>query len=757
MSDKVHIDGLLLGAIVGVDHWQKLSSHPLEISVAFKTNFASALDSDNLAYSLNYAVVADKIASYASSNSQKNFQSLGGFANALLAMLEFERANSSEIALTVRAPKLDIRSPVSFSTNGIKNTYKFGCLRALTLVGVFTFERLEKQYVEIEVDVGVSSPHLPVSEVSASIVNYVESASFKTVEALVKHTAQSVVQKFPSIETVEVKVIKPNAIVYTKGVGVSGAYERKDFQELSPVNKSLGVASQTSSPIQSSSPRGVIAVYVAFGSNLGASLDNITKAIDLLEQHPKIHVDATSSIYVSKPMYHTDQTDFYNGVVRLLVVDLSPDKLLQYLKEIEYNHFKRIKNFENGPRTIDLDIIMYGDHLVTSPDLVIPHTRMLERTFVMKPLCELVGPNTLHPVTAEPLHAHLEQLLDAGTNAIVQESSDLTSIVPGCKGKELRFRLNGTSPTLLMAIFNTTPDSFSDGGQNFGLSRSSVVEQVWQYVQNGALIIDIGGVSTQPGSLAPLEEEELSRILPVVEAIRSDARLDEVFVSVDTYRANVAEKALKAGADIINDVSMGLFEPEIFNVVARNRCGYIMSHTRGTTLTMSSLTQYESRKENEVEFSLEGSTFLKPPRNPVVHGVCRELADQLDKATEAGVKRWQIILDPGVGFAKTPAQNIALVGHGADIKRFARLKEHRYTSFHGLPTLFGTSRKKFLGLLTEKKVASERLIASVSSVVVCVQQKADIVRVHDVKETKEAIQTADAFYRNRSLQEELDD
>lgn len=756
MSDKVYISGLQAQAIVGVDHWQKPVPHPVAVDAVFSTNFSKASESDNLHYSLNYAVISDKIAKFIQKNNQKNFHSLGGLAGAVFEVLAEERNACTEVELKVSAPKVDIRAPVLYKM-GTSNPgiYTIEGLRALTLIGVFTFERLNKQFVLLDIDLGVPSGHLNVSQVSESVHEYLEQLNFKTVEALVMLTAQWILQNFPNVESAAVHVTKPNAIVYTEGVGVSCFYRRVDFVGKDPIV--LTKATETKLfdlPVELHSDfTGHHTVLIAVGSNEGNQLENINRALSLLDAHPNITVEATSSLYVSRAMYYTEQPDFYNGAFRLSVEDLSPHELLEVLKNIEYGEMSRVKEFENGPRTIDLDIILYDNVTVNTDDLIVPHKSMLERTFVLQPLCELLPPDYIHPVTAEPVHNHLSKLLATPVDPQVQKSSELVLLVPGSGGRVLKFNHNGRSPTVLMGVFNATPDLFSDGGRNFNLDASTIVTTALRLKSEGAHIIDVGGVSTRPGSSEPLCEDELARVLPVVKAIRAEPQLDSVLVSVDTYRAEVARQVLQHGADIINDISMGLFDEEIFSVVAEAGCGYIMNHTRGTPESMSKLTDYSESQGHLVESFIDEAKGLLPPleddAQKLISGVSRELATQMVIAGKRGVRKWQIILDPGVGFAKNLKQNLQLVRHARRFKQYAQtdLDSGMYTSFHGMSMLIGTSRKRFLGTITGQDVASDRVIATAASVVACIEQGTDIVRVHDVAEVKQAAQTADALYR----------
>lgn len=489
--------------------------------------------------------------------------------------------------------------------------------------------------------------------------------------------------------------------------------------------------------------------YIAFGSNEGNQIDHISRALALLAS-AGIAVVATSSMYISKPMYDTNQEDFYNGAVKVEFDEYSPHELLAVLKRIEYDELGRVKHSPNGPRTIDLDILLYDDIVLSTADLNIPHILMLERTFVLQPLAELCPPDMLHPVSAEPIHLHLGQLWRSSPEDAVQELAQLLRVVPAARAPMVLDPLRSTRPTVVMGVLNVTPDSFSDGGA-YG-SPEEVVARARQMVADGATVLDIGGASTRPGAPQPSLEEELARVLPAVEAIRRTDSLAAVLVSIDTYRAEVAAQCLAAGADIINDVSMG--SEAMFAVVARHGCPYILNHTRGTPQTMGAHTAYPANTNEDIVEYFEAQQT--PDTTNLVCGVSRELALQMLKAFAAGVRKWQLIVDPGIGFAKDLAQNLHLIRHAAFFKDYSVLVNarrdgalvHSYVSLQGLPTLMGPSRKKFLGTLCGEPVASTRVFSTGAAVMACIEQRADMVRVHDVKEIKKVCAVGDAIYRD---------
>jgi dihydropteroate synthase len=262
--------------------------------------------------------------------------------------------------------------------------------------------------------------------------------------------------------------------------------------------------------------------------------------------------------------------------------------------------------------------------------------------------------------------------------------------------------------TLVMGVLNVTPDSFSDGGKF--LEPEAAVGQAFAMERAGADLLDIGGESTRPGSQETSAAEELDRILPVLDALRDRLKIP---ISVDTRRAAVAELALRAGAELINDISGMKRDPRIADVVARHGVPLILMHMRGEPRTM------------------QAGPFARDVMKDVTQGLCRSMAG----ARKAGVSKSQIILDPGIGFGKTFAQNFELL---QKLPRLAKL---------GYPLLVGTSRKGFLGaaLARDGKPAppQERIWGTAATVTASIMNGAHIVRVHDVAEMVQVARVAD--------------
>ena len=274
--------------------------------------------------------------------------------------------------------------------------------------------------------------------------------------------------------------------------------------------------------------------------------------------------------------------------------------------------------------------------------------------------------------------------------------------------------------THVMAILNVTPDSFSDGGRHFEQDVNSLIKTISGYIQAGATIIDVGGQSTRPNALTLGPKEEINRVVPVIKLIRSLPEARNIAISVDTFYARVAKAAIDAGADIINDISGGSLDPEMFSTAAASGKTIVISHTRGDPKTMNKFTFYE---------------------DGVVAGVAAELTKSVEAALAAGVRPWRIILDPGIGFAKTGDQNLELL---RDLDRLRNTE-----GLQGYPWLLGTSRKKFIGTITGVEVAEDRVFGTAATVTASIREGADIIRVHDVEQMSQVVKMSDAIYRNR--------
>jgi dihydropteroate synthase len=264
-------------------------------------------------------------------------------------------------------------------------------------------------------------------------------------------------------------------------------------------------------------------------------------------------------------------------------------------------------------------------------------------------------------------------------------------------------KLDLSARTHIMGVLNVTPDSFSDGGRFLRLDDA--VKQGMKMIEDGADIIDVGGESTRPGSDPLPTEEELSRVIPVIKSLSGKA---DVPVSIDTYKAEVARRALDAGAQMINDISALRFDPGIKEVASEFRVPIVLMHVKGTPKEMQKDPSYDD----------------------VIAEITEYLRQSIQMAQDAGIDRGKIIIDPGIGFGKRVRDNLNI------------LKNLRKFSILGCPVLIGCSRKSFVGRVLDLPV-EERLEGSLAALAVAVMNGANIVRVHDVRESKRVVGLVD--------------
>ena len=275
-----------------------------------------------------------------------------------------------------------------------------------------------------------------------------------------------------------------------------------------------------------------------------------------------------------------------------------------------------------------------------------------------------------------------------------------------CRGKVLDL----SRRTHIMGILNVTPDSFSDGGQYAAAERA--LAHAREMAAAGADIIDIGGESTRPGAAPVAEEEELRRIIPLIERLSAELAVP---ISVDTYKSSVAKKAIAAGAGIVNDISGLRFSPDMADVVAGSGAAVVIMHIKGTPRDMQ--------------------------QNPVYDDVVGEVMDYLEEgiriAARAGVDREKIFIDPGIGFGKTLEHNLALLDR---LDQFQAL---------GRPIVLGTSRKKFIGTVLDLPAPEQRVDGTAATMAIGIERGARVVRVHDVARMAQVAKMTDAIFKNQ--------
>jgi dihydropteroate synthase/2-amino-4-hydroxy-6-hydroxymethyldihydropteridine diphosphokinase len=448
-------------------------------------------------------------------------------------------------------------------------------------------------------------------------------------------------------------------------------------------------------------------VYLALGSNMGDRAAYLHSALKQLSAY--VTIQATSFLYETPPAYVTDQPKFLNAVCRGLT-QLTPQELLAAI-EATMSGMGRVRTLRYGPRIIDIDILFYDRIQVDTPELTIPHPRLAERAFVLEPLCDL-APDLTHPL----IGLTMRELLDA------LKTPPLPKVTP--VGGQL---WQWGERTYLLGILNITPDSFSGDGlaTPSNLATAAVVEsalaQAARFLADGADGLDVGGLSTRPGHTLVPVEEELARILPVIEAL---AKQTDAPISVDTFRSEVAEAALAAGAHLINDVWGLRYDRRLAQLATMHGVPLVVMHNR---------VQPEDAGYRARVASL-------PVGAPGVYGdivadVIAELQQSLALAQLLGVPRWLLIADPGLGFGKTTEQQLELI--------------HRLDEVHvmGYPLLFGPSRKRFIGQVLGDLPPEERVEGTLATCVLAIDRGADLLRIHDVRAVARAARMTDAIVR----------
>ncbi|TYG41638.1 hypothetical protein ES288_D12G191800v1 [Gossypium darwinii] len=434
-------------------------------------------------------------------------------------------------------------------------------------------------------------------------------------------------------------------------------------------------------------------VVIALGSNVGDRLNNFNQALQLMRKSG-IHITKHGCLYETAPAYVTDQPRFLNSAVRA-VTKLGPHELLGVLKTIERN-MGRSGGIRYGPRPIDLDILFYGKYQIGSDKLTVPHERIRERPFVMAPLMDLLG-----------------LVIDSDTVACWHSLSTDSDGLFGLWDK-----LGGESLIGKEGMKRVLP----------------IRNHLWEWskktsVMEGADIIDIGAQSTRPMASRISAEEELDRLIPVLEAVLEMPEMEEKLVSVDTFYSDVASEAVKKGAHLVNDVSAGQLDPNMLKMVASLDVPYIAMHMRGDPTTMQS--------RDNLQYS------------DVCSQVASELFSRVKDAELSGVPAWRIILDPGIGFSKKTEHNLDILT-GLPVIR-SEIAKRSLAASHA-PLLIGPSRKRFLGEICNRPAAGERDPATIASVTAGIFGGANIVRVHNVRDNVDAVKVCDAMLKERSIQ-----
>lgn len=465
-------------------------------------------------------------------------------------------------------------------------------------------------------------------------------------------------------------------------------------------------------------------VVIALGSNVGNRVGNFNEALQLMKKSG-MHITRHGCLYETEPVYVTDQPLFLNSAVRG-ITKLGPHELLRVLKKIEKD-MGRTDGIRYGPRPIDLDILFYGKFRVNSEILTIPHERIWERPFVMAPLMDVMG-SAMESDTVASWHSFsklsgglFESWEKLGGESLIGKNG-LKRVLP--TGNVL---WDWSLKTSMMGILNLTPDSFSDGGKF--QSVEAAVSQVRLMILEGADIIDIGAQSTRPMASRLSAQEELDRLIPVLDAVLKMPEVEGKLLSVDTFHSEVASEAIGKGAHIVNDVSAGQLDPNMLDVVAGLKVPYVAMHMRGNPSTMqnSENLQYDN----------------------VCEQVASELYLRVRDAELSGIPAWRIIIDPGIGFSKNTEHNLDILMGLPNIR--TELAGKSLALSHA-PMLIGPSRKRFLGDICARPAAAERDPATIAAVTAGVLGGANIVRAHNVKDNLDAVKLCDAMVKRERSQ-----
>ncbi|KAG4304409.1 hypothetical protein PORY_002119 [Pneumocystis oryctolagi] len=699
--DLIHIHSLVLKSIVGKNSWAQKLLQPVVLTLSLRIDATFSGNMDDLSYSIDYTTVYNEVYKLVESS---EFENLLDLAEKISKLVFDHKCKGNWVKVKIETPKGHLFAETGLQVirrkDGIieaDDQFFVKKLSLFTIIGVNPEEIVNKQNIVISLVLykspmdlkgqnDVSTNIYNIEKMLEEIVKHIERSSFKTIESLALSIARISCMSY-NIEKIKVNVEKPSALAFAKSAGIEIVRSRSCFFSDNYVK-----------------PKGFIdndAVYIALGSNLGNRVKFILDAMEKMSMRG-IRVLKTSMLYESEPMYFENQPLFYNAVCKV-ETSLNPQQLLIELQTIE-KELGRIKTIDKGPRCIDLDIIFFGRQIINSESLFVPHPRILERPFVLKPLSDISN-DIIHPVTGLSIVSYLKKT----------DSLNIKPVLPFLyKNKSINFSFGSyKSPTHIMAILNLTPDSFFDGGIH---SYDSILIDAEKFVKAGATIIDIGGQSTRPGSHIISIEEEISRVVPAIKRLLKT--YPDILVSIDTFRSEVAEEAIRAGACLVNDVTGGKYDPKMFKTVAKFQVPICIMHMRGDFLTMDNLTDY-------------GTDIVKQ--------ITVELEELLICAENSGIPRWNIILDPGLGFAKTSYQNIEL------LRRFNELKSQ--SCFSGLPWLLGPSRKRFTGCVTGDIVPRDRIWGTAAAVTASILGGCDIIRVHDVFEMCKVSRISDAIWK----------
>ncbi|KAJ2919771.1 hypothetical protein MD484_g734, partial [Candolleomyces efflorescens] len=740
MQDRIRINDLeLILPLQSGAQWPAEETHmpllqPVLLTFSIGWDTRKAAQEDDLSHSIDYATLTSRLEKKL--HRDDPYDTLDEVAGAVCqVVVEDYSGTFDNFELQIVQPKASLfceQFSLSYRSSLDHGQWKMSTVRHTIhnlvcpiVVGIHPHERQARQ--ETKTTITIETNDLAQSDLGGRIVvkhifESIYHSEYLTLEALASYVAKyvlSVVSNGTTPAKVSVSTSKPHALSNAASAEVVIHRDASDYQEQEPNTPSQidALSSATSTAIVGRTHTAVLAL----GTNLGDRFHNIEYAVRLLEipgeilreVHPEedsslmtLKVIDTSFLYETEPMYVTDQPKFINGAC-VVETNLSPLTLLRLVKAIE-SIVGRVPSIRNGPRAVDLDIIFY-DTLIydTRPtrkrqnlddlegQLLIPHPRITERLFVLRPLNDMI-PTFVHPALKKSVRALLRQLanqpnVDKMHKTIPFPLLPLTSSdtspypsIPPVPRTAAYWTFTSSPPlppkgfrTQIMATLNTTPDSFSDGSTHNTLSTG--LEYVQNVVSAGASIIDIGGYSTRPGAEFVSTEEEIDRVVPYVKAIRTGEahRSKDVLISVDTFRPEVAEAAIAAGANCINDVyaftGKEWFDAghgdENAKATAKAEADQVMQKMKkiarryATPVVLMHSRGDAGKHKDYSAYNYAGTD------GAVIEGIRSELGAKVSRIVrgEGAVRRWSIIVDPGVGFSKTVEGNMQILRHADQV------------------------------------------------------------------------------------------
>ncbi|KAJ7757024.1 Dihydropteroate synthase [Mycena metata] len=724
INDLVLTVPLLSGAV-----WPKAlgqaALQPVLISLSIPHDISLTASSDDLSHSINYSLLCLRLRDSLNDKTAP-LETLEDLSVRIFDILLLQSSSDAPLVSEAHLKVTQTRAPLNCKAVGVESKatslpgnswaadyVKHFCenLECSTIIGINPCEREELANCSSKHFHRAITPSLNFPLISIFSPKKIGKSSYQTLEALASYIAEETLNylwnanpdPFLRAPFVSVGAAKPSAIVFASSSEIQIRRTYSDY----PASFTRQFKSE-----HAHADRATHSVALALGSNLGDRLFNIELALRLLEAPPAVlglgedavHVVDTSFMYESTPMYVTDQPSFINCAC-MIETSLMPLELLKLLKTIEIT-VGRLPSVRNGPRAVDLDIVFCAGAVIDtreSPrtelddlegELVIPHPRLAEREFVLKPLNDMI-PDFIHPVLHQTVSALLAAVETGSmykvipfpqcplpTNYVFPHTSvdvvppTLTHwIYPSIHQPANARRTTSRAPreTRVMATLNTTPDSFSD--------------------------------------VSP--EEEISRVEPAIAAIR--AAHPQLPISIDTFRPDVARAALSAGANCINDTGDAAegalkWMTEMKKAAREFAVPVVLMHSRGDA-------------GSNKDYSAYG---YADPGQTVSEGVRIELGRKVDLIVKGrgGVRRWLVIVDPGVGFSKTLDGNLEVLRDAAAITADVSPRN----PLAGYPQLIGASRKSFLGSPC------------------AVQQGALVVRVHDLHEMIDVVHVANALW-----------